>query len=251
MNTTTTTREDLARIMRAAHQMARRVHRPGDCYSVTFSAALRIAWREDGKTAAEIWNGYTGEEQLAALEAMTWHEYQRRESRVTRDGKPLPNYFVWVNEADPAADLEDVRQAAYLHLIRKLEDPRNDGKPLSVLLSSAVRNAAKNVRDETRRNPRPLKYGPQDEDGTRAAYIIDNAAPLADPIEADPYTYTVNRDRIRAAAADETDLAIMKLLVLKWTQERIAAALGLTRSNVAQRIKRFRDRDAARPADNA
>lgn len=118
--TNATTTRSLADIMRTAHALTQRSieKNPGDSYRATFAAALRTAWRETGRSAAEIWAIYTDAEKYAALQRMTARAYQMRDARTTKDGRPLPNLFSWIDPANIGDDLRAVAHAA----LERLED---------------------------------------------------------------------------------------------------------------------------------
>lgn len=240
---TTTTISAAAR-MRLAHEMTRKTLRrfPEADYRVTFSAALRIVWREAGRSAAEIWASYSGEEQQRYLERMAWYEYGRRDARMLKDGTPLPNAFTWVR--DPADDLRDVWTEAWIAVQRMVLDPRHEQKDLGRIVSAAIVRSAEKINRQQIRNGSALRTEASEDGEKIREYIIDNAAPLAERA-AGPEAALIIRDAIERACADDLDRRIIRLLAEQYSQRRIAELVGLSNVAIHKRIKRLRERYAA------
>lgn len=230
-------RENAAAIMTRAHKMTRATVKayPGADYRVTLSAALRICWKENGRTAPEIWAGMTGEEQAATLWAVTLAEYRRRDALTDKEGRPLPNYFEYVRAAD---DLEAVRNSAWIRIVELLERDGERPRGLGWYYTAAVRRAAVALGRAEKRNARALKYDQLD--GAARAYIVDNAAPIAEPIAPAPEVYAATREALEMYARDEKDRAIIALTGAGLTLREIAPAAGMTFKAVHKRLERIR-----------
>jgi len=241
------TNHEIARIMTAAHAMTRATCRqyPAADYRATLAAALKIAWREDGKSAAEIFRETPGEEIAARLYRAAWHEYGRRDARYTADGRPLPNVFTWVQDANPADDLRAVANEAYIRVSDMVDDPRHAEKSLARIISRAIFTAAQAIGRQERRNGSALKTRRPDPDADAAAvdaYIIEHAAPTADPIAPGPEAAVIALDAIERAAHDDTDRAIIRRQACGYTQTETAEALDISRKTVNARLAAIRDR---------
>ena len=121
----------------------------------------------------------------------------------------------------------------------KYPEEENLGK----LMKRAVLTAAQKIGRQERRNPSALRFiKPRDDDHDPTAYIIDNAAPTAEPIAPDPYTYTATRETIERAAKDDTDRKIIAGLALGYSAREIAQALHLSHTAINKRIGHIRDK---------
>ena len=246
MSINTNTTEARSAIFSAAHAMTRRTIKPGDSYAVTFAAALKIAYAEYGKSAAELWTSYSDDEKYNALKAMAGYEYQRRDSRsMIRNGQlvPLANVFTWVNPANVADDLTSVAHQAYIKVIDYLADERRADWTLSRILSRAVIIAAQKISRAERRNPSALRH---DNEGREFIDTQDQAT--AEPIAPDPYIAAAVLDSIERAAKDDKDRLIMKALAYGYTARQIAAALGMSHTAINKRIAGIKARYEANNA---
>jgi len=203
-------------------------------------------------TAAEIWYSMDGEGQLLFLERMTWYEYSMRYD-VMPSGEPKPNFFCWVDEKNPAQNLEDVRQAAYIKVVELLEkNTYGENADIRKYVSRAVLLAAQDTQREQRRNGSALKTrraswdatGNGDMETYEEAYIVMHAAPIAEPIAPDPFTALLVSDAIERACKDDIDRAIVDMLTPpgKPTYRQIGAALHISHVAVAKRVKAIRER---------
>lgn len=247
---------NIKNIMENAHEMTRKTIQeyPGADYRATFAAALRISWKETGKTAAQLWESYTDAEKLDALQRMTFFEYGRRDARYKRgeNGEPvkLANYFIWIDENDAGAvadALESVAQESYLYLAEYLNAEKYQEKPLAVLLSRAVLTAARKIARAEKRNPSALRTR-TDKDGNIYQYEADGE-PIAEPIAPDAYTYTITRDAIRTAAHDDIDREIITGLALGYSRRAIARAVGMNINAINYRVNKLRARYESASAD--
>lgn len=89
-----------------------------------------------------------------------------------------------------------------------------------------------------------IPYTQENQNGEE--YIPDDPALLyeEDICEDDPFQYGFNDERLNkiVAKADETDLAILRLLSEGLNQRETGEALGLSQQVVSYRIKRFKKR---------
>ena len=231
-------RENARRIMERAHKLTRNTVKayPGTDYRATLAAALRIAWREDGKTAREVWEAMTGAEQYATLRGVTFAEYGRREARTTPAGDPI-NLFLWVQPDRIREDLEGVISGAWIRMAA-LMDRADDVHGLGHYLLAAVLREARAIDRAERRNARALRY--EQLDGAARAYIVDHAAPIADPIAPAPFVYAETREALEMYARDDIDRRIIRGLAEQYSAREMAPALGLSRQAVDKRIARIR-----------
>lgn len=242
---TNTANTNTAEIMSRAHRMTRNIIRdyPLSDYRVTFAAALRICWREAGKTAAEIVAGMTGEEINQMLIGVTWHEYRIRDARCNRHtGKTLQNVFRWVNDRHPADDLEGVAHEAYIRLAGYLIDPDRENQSLGHLASRAVQIAAQYIDRQERRNPRAIESYATD-DGEELDRI--RMAPRTMETAPNPEARTIIRDMINRAAADDIDRDIIAGLAYGYTRREIAERIGISHTAVNKRVNKIRERYSA------
>ena len=234
-------------IFRRAHAMTRDTIRayPDADYRATFGAALRLAWKEQDMTPAKIWESWTEEEQTVTLWKNTLAEYRRRDARTTRDGKPLPNLFTWIDPAHVADDLRGVMAESWIRMDQYMQrEDANDGtRTIGYFLRASIHTAAQYIGRMERRNARALR-AKTDEDGNTTEYIIDNAAPIADPIATDPERWTITRDTIDRAANDDTDRAIIALTARGYVSREIARYLKIDHTTVTRRLEKIRARAA-------
>ena len=228
-------------IMNAAHQMTRETitRYPSADYRVTLAAALRIAHAET-RTGAEKWRRMSGEEQRDALLRKAGKEYQRDGSRVGKSGNP-GYYFQWIDPRNVADGLEAVTHEAWILMTDYVNRAEYAEKSLGWLLTAAVIRAAQSINRAERRNARALKTR-ADDDGTEAAYIIDHAAPIAEPIAPSPESAALMSDKLDRAAADDIDRAIIAMTGAGYTQSEIAARAGISQTAIYKRLKRIRER---------
>lgn len=233
-----------AAIMSAAHEMTRKIRKqyPAADYRVTFAAALRIAWKETGKSAREIWTAYSGAEQAEYLQRMTAFEYKRRDARCTKDGKRLPNVFTWIDPAHIADDLQAVTNEAYIRVCAMLDDPRHEDKSLQRIISRAIIRAAEYISRAERRNA-TAKVTMIDDDGQELD-AIDIYASVSAARPADPDSAAILRDRIDRAAKDDKDRAIIRLLALEYSARQIADMLNMSHTAINKQISGIRSRAA-------
>ena len=241
----TYTAADLKIIFKAAHFMTRRTVESSKrkiSYAATFSAALKIAYAEYGKSAAEIWNSYSDTEKYSALKSMAGYEYQHRESRMMRKNGQiisLPNVWTWVSPAAVAQAVEMVANDAYIYL-----DGYFTNRPewaLSRMLSRAVIAAAQYIDRQERRNPSALKN--VTDDNGNALQVIDLAAkgPTAEHMPA-PESAAIINDAIYRAARDDTDRLIIKAKAAGYSNREISERIGMTHTAINKRLASIRRR---------
>ena len=225
-----------AAIMSRAHEITRASIRPGDCYRVNFSAALRITWAEALEPAAvEAWNALNGEEKNAALLKMVWHTKKRDEA--AEDRAPVAD---WIKTAD---DAQTVASAAFIRLydFRILDKVTEAGKPLAVALYRAVYGAARQIKNAELRHARALRDTVND-DGETIQAVDLAAGPAAERIAPGPEEAAILRDTISRAARDDKDRAIIRLLAVGYNHPEIAARIGMSRQAIEKRINGIQSR---------
>lgn len=241
------TNSNVRAIMNRAQHMTRNARKedPAADHRATLAEALRICWAEANAPASELWENMTDDERTTALWTMTLAEYRRRDARTTKDGKPLPNLFTWVSNATRGDDLRGIMHEAFIRMCAYMDrdDAADGSRNIGYFLRAAVHTAAQYIGRQERRNARALRVT-ENEDGTAAAYIIDNAAPTAEPIAPGPESWTITRDTIERAAADDTDRRIITARALGFTDKETARALGISQQAVNKRLQKIRERAA-------
>lgn len=242
------TNSNVRSIMNRAQYMTRNARKedPAADHRATLAEALRICWAEADAPAAELWENMTDDERTTALWTMTLAEYRRRDARTTRDGKPLPNLFTWVQTATRGDDLRGIMHEAFIRMAYYMDrDDAADGtRNIGYFLRAAVHTAAQYIGRQERRNARALRVT-EDEDGNRREYIIDNAAPTAEPIAPGPESAAIIRDLIDRAAADKLDRQIIGYTGAGFTTRETAAAVGISQPAVVKRLAKIRERYTA------
>lgn len=232
-------------IFKRAHAMTRDTIRayPDADYRATFGAALRLAWKEQDMTPAEIWESWTEQEQTITLWKNTLAEYRRRDARTTRDGRPLPNLFTWIDPAHVADDLRGIMAESWIRMDQYMQrEDANDGtRSIGYFIRAAVHTAAQAIGRAEKRNARALR-ATTDDNGNTTGYIIDNAAPIADPIATDPERAAIVSDMIERAAHDETDRKIIKARAIGLKDIETARLLGISAPAITQRMDKARRR---------
>lgn len=247
--------------MTAAHELTRAtLAKYGEAdYRATFGLCLRAVWAAmpaapaaDGKpaaaqTARAEWEAMSGEEQAAAALAMVWYEVGKHKAAAkVVDGEIVDAYnpFEWVVTEDNA---REVVAEMFCRMDGKLAraEEKDPARPLALILHSAAHAAAVYIDRMERRNARALRIeSGTDKDGneTSREYIIDNAAPIAEPIAPSPENALIIRDMIERAAADDTDRAIIAALAAGYSQPEIARRLDMNQSSISRRIEKIRAR---------
>ena len=262
----------------AAHAMTRdALKRYGKAdYRATFGLAVSIIYKEgftmtttntNTNTARAAWNAMSGEEQFNALIAMVWHEVRRHKAESNARGEFVYNCFAWIQTEDNALE---VVSEAYCRMSAKLEAAERKAAEngteaeLSLVLHEAVHAAAHWIERAEKRNAsalktRRIKAESEAEAARIEEYIVNNAAPIAEPIAPNPEAAAILAETIAEAAHDKTDARIIKLLALGYTQTEIAAAIGIDARNVRRRMVSIRETynaprkaaEAARKLDKA
>ena len=240
----------------AAHTLTREtLTRYGKAdYRATFSISLKIIYMEDItmtntiKTARETWDAMNGTEQYNALIAMVWHEVRRHKAESNARGEYVYNCFAWIQNEDNAME---VVSEAYTRMNDKMEKAERkaaesgEAAELSLVLHEAVHAAAHWIERAEKRNAsalktRRIKAESEAEAARVEEYIIDHAAPIAEPIAPNPEAAAIIAETIAEAAHDTTDAKLIKLLAYGYTQTEAAAALGLQKAAISKRVAKMR-----------
>lgn len=184
-------------------------------------------------SARAAWEAMTDAEKVEALENMTKHAKKRDGAETDRNGRLIPAVMDWATTAD---DMDTIRNEAFLALLDSMGGEKwKDGDALALHLYRAARTAAKRIKREIIRNASALKI-----DGhTGSAYIIDGAAPIADPIAPPPEELAAVLDKLERAARDEKDLAVLEFRRRGWTLQEVAAVLNMSAPAVKKRLDRM------------
>lgn len=233
---------NLVNMMKRAHEMARaaRMERPGIDYRSTLGAALKALWYDAHGGARAEWESMSGTEQQERLLRAVWYA-RKREMALDRWGAALE----WITTPDDAATV-----AADAWIILEsggIDRATEKGRSLQGALYLAAVQAARQIDRAERRHASALRYdeAPGDDYDARRAYIIDNAAPIAEPIAPAPDVYAATLDEIERAAADDIDRAIIAMLAAGYTQADAARRLDVSRAAVCVRVANIRQRHAA------
>lgn len=253
-----TNAERAAAVMARAHDMTRRTLAayPGADYRTTLAAALRIAWADaTAPAAADAWNGMQPEEQLEALQRMTYKAARRDLAGTDRDGNERADRFAWART--PAGDIqreavEQIVNEAWCRMAGYVTDERHADKPLAALMYQAAVTAAQAINRAERRNARAVKWADvvtgADDDGKetteRIARIVNNAAPTAERF-LQPEAAAVLHDTIASLSRDDTDRRILDGMLRQYSRRDIAEHLGLSHTAVNKRVNRMIERYAA------
>lgn len=235
-----------AQIMKAAHAMTRAAiadAQPARIdYRATLRAALAIAWREaTTPTAAEEWETMEGAAQFSALTAMTWAAKRKDDAQPDEEGRKMG----WIKTRD---DAKTNAAEAWIEMEKETAKATEQGQPLAIALFRAVMTAAQRIDRQERRNARALRVNDiitEDGQNYRREYIELNSAPTAENSFSDPESATITRDELASVAHDETDRAIMAMLIQGYTQREIADLLNISQPAVAKRVSKMRERRAA------
>lgn len=245
-------------IMMNAHKMTRECLRafPSADYRATLSIALRYAWKDEtALPAEEAWRAMSDDEKAEALRRMAWYRRERSAAECNRAGEFRPDHYSWISGPD---DIDMVVNGAFVRMVwgsvkGKKHVPallETAGEtPLAIIMSNACDAEARAVWRETISKPHALR-GRHDENGDYVQYVVDHAAPIAEPIEPSPESYTITRDTIERACRDDVDRLIADLRAAGFTQGECAEAADIGRVAVTRRLQRLRDR-AAEAAEDA
>lgn len=220
-------RRNAARAMSNAHRMA-----------------AETVKQYPGTDARAAWERMDGPAQLDALQRMTRTLKRRDGAIMGKDGKPLPPVLEWaINDGD----LEAVANEAWIRAAQRIQRP-GELPPLGMILFLAVYRAAEYIARQERRSARAIRYEEQtgpDGEQTETAYIIDHAAPTADPIAPSPEAAAVLRDLLERAARTPQERATLRARAYGYTIPEIASASGVALATVQRRLQRIRDAYAA------
>lgn len=243
-------KKNVSRIMARAHKIARRItnEHPSDCYAVNLSAALKIAWAEDGLTAREIFESWTESQRYDYLMRMAGYEYKHDGARtVCLNGsrRPAAPVFTWVNPQHLADDLRAVAHDAYIRLYTVyFDNPNKENMSLQRMTSRAIIAAAQSINRVERRNASALRHTVND-DGTELDILEISARGTAEPIAPGPEAAAIIRDSIARAARDDIDRAIIAGLAKGYSARQIAPRVNMSHQAVDKRINAIRSRYAA------
>ena len=253
-----------AAVLIRAHDTTRRTLAafPDADYHVTLAAAMRMCWADAlAPSAAEAWNGMQPEEQLEALQRMTYKAARRDLAGCDSAGNPRADRFAWART--PAGDIqreavEQIVNEAWCRMAGYVTDERHADKPLAALMHQAATTAAQAINRAERRNARAVKWADvvtgADDDGKetteRIARIVNNAAPTAERF-LQPESAAVLHDTITALAADDTDRAILGLMIEQYSRRETAARLDMSHTAVNKRVNRMLARYAAEHLNDA
>lgn len=240
MKTTNTTTNSA--IFTAAHAMTRKTLKryPSADYRVTFAAALKIAYFEANNSPREQWDALDGEAQYNALRRMVYR-LKRTDGSPTKDGKPTAPVLDWTRDDD---DLRAVAHEAFLRMNYYLDQEI----PVQRALYRACRMAAQNTARKERRNASALKARTSTtENGDRIeeAYIIEHAAPNAEPIAPSPEAALIIVDKIERAAHDDIDRRIIAARAIGKSSSEIGTSLNISNRAVNKRIAAIKERYTA------
>lgn len=235
-------RRNAARNMRNAHRMTAETCKqyPGTDYRATLAEALRELKLEDTDARA-AWARMDGPAQLDALQRMTGYLKRRDGALIGPKGQTLPPVLEWaINEGD----LEAVASEGWIRAAQIMRRDADELPPLGVILFRAVYAAAQYIARMERRSARAIRYEAQtgpDGEQTEAAYIIDHAAPTADPIAPGPEAAAVLRDLLERAARTPQERATLRARAAGYTLQEIADAADVALATVQRRLQRIRD----------
>lgn len=238
--------ENAAEIMTRAHAITRKTceQYPGTDYRATLADALRILWRDFGKTASEVFEDMTGEEQYTMVYRMTCYEYQHDERINPRTGQPMRGCFEWIRDRLPGIDVEDtlrgISHQAWIVLAEMLDN--DDGEtPLSRLTARAIHRAAARVQRAEYRHARPVRATTDPETGEAVSIIDTQAGAAAARMESPEHAAELD-DLIGRACRDSADRLVIADRIAGYTQRETAALLDIGQRAVAKRLDGIRDR---------
>ena len=221
-----------------AHEMTKEIRKeyPNINYCVTFGAALKELYKASSSRAA--WEKMTSEEQYKRIINGVYY-LKAHDAESTKDGKPRPPVLDW---AINPGDLESVAHEAYIRLVSDyLTRAELELIPLGGLIHRAIRVSAQYIKRQEIKHGNALKIE-NDENGNTKEYIIDNAAPIAEPIAPGPENALIVKETIRAAAIDALDLDIIRLTACGYKQGEIAEKLNKSRKTINERLQSIRSR---------
>lgn len=239
------TANELSDIMTRAHAMTRATLAKETAldYRATFAAALSVAHAEHGKTAAEIWTGYTGDEQYTYLLKMAGYEYRMDGVRTNaKTGQPLL-VFDWLRDSglNVAEELRGVVHSAWIGVTDFFQQNPDTDRALGRIVSREITKAAARINRAEHRNARAIRTTTDPETGEERSVIDTKAGAEAARMDS-PETAAVIADLIDRACKDETDRLIIADRIGGYTQSDTAALLDIGQRAVSKRLDGIRDR---------
>lgn len=237
------TANELQTIMTRAHAMTRDTLRafPEADYRATFSAALRAAWNEE-TTAVEAWQKMTDEERVSALQIMTYGIARRSKAECDKRGNYREDHFRWLRGED---DLQAVIDDSYIRVMQYLTVDRYAVKPLGVVLWWSVTNAARKIARNEKKHANAIRFSDIAKDNSKDdrrnedAYIIANAAPIAEPIAPSPEAAAILRDTLESICRDDVDRQIIRDRAEGYSNREIADRLNVSHTAVNKRLEKL------------
>lgn len=209
-----------------------------------WAICLRQAWAEYGKSAAEIWDGMSGEAQREMLIRFCWYEYKHDAGRYNaKTGKNIPPIFYWLDgkHFDEISDyLEEVANSAWCRIAETI-DSAEEEVPLARIASRAIKAEAAKLQRAELKHASALRTTTDPETGEERSIIDTKAGAEAARIES-PETGAVIADLIDRACKDETDRIVIADRIGGYTQTETAALLNIGQRAISKRLDGIRDR---------
>lgn len=183
-------------------------------------------------SAAEALQEWNGDEIHAALLKMTHAAKKRDAAGTDASGQPRGMVMQWMSAAE---DFESVVNAAW---IRIAESDALQELPFAIAAARAIRNAARKIDRQERRHANALRT----DDDAQREYVIDNAAPLAEPIAPGPEEAAIASDALNRACLDALDRRIIAARAAGYRQAVIAAGEGISQAAVNKRLQAIKKR---------
>lgn len=241
MNTTTTNTttaaRDLSALMTEAHKLVRTIRRPGDDYRVTLAACMRFLYEK--RNARREWSRMTGDQQAEALRRMVYKRRARTAAECNAAGDFRPDPYRWTDGPD---DVAEVVAEAWTRINKHFDraDEKGEAAPLAIIMSRACDDAARAVGNEYHRGPRAIGTRAGDDGGDRVTFIIDHAAPTAEPIAPDPLSYVDTVDALARVCMDRKDRIVLYWTAQGFNPREISERTAIPRRTVAHRLSVMR-----------